>query len=248
MREWVLHNATLHRQRCEHTAVVDRPRERGILSIICRAAILPLLMLLLLVAASLSSTSAGSDCLLSAISRASLALDQGELGDWLTYWSCEYEFRIRYPSEFRVASTPSAHIVRGAVVTFVSACDPSIEGTGTRTNLFEFSVTIGVTNPPVPPHLRGSPCAASALTIGLDGQHVGTGVPFAKHYSAEGAVGNRYEKVCYFTDCGDQRYEISLFMHTGNPSFYEPGSITVFDSNVLIDLFERMVHTFLPAG
>lgn len=216
--------------------------------IVCKTAILLLLVLSLLGAASLSSTSAGSDCLLSAVFQASHAPDQDELGDWLAYWNTKYGFGIRHPSGFRVASVPSAHIVRGALVTFVTACNSSIEGTGTRTNLFEFSVTIGVTDSPVPQHLRDVPCPARVLTSGLDGQHDGAVIPFAKRYSAEGGVGNRYEKVSYFTDCGDQRYEISLFMHTGNPSFYEPGSITLFDPDVLIGLFEKMVHTFLPAG
>lgn len=171
-----------------------------------------------------------------------------ESRDWLVYWNSEHAFGIRYPSEFQVASIPSTQVVRNAVVTFVPARTTFAEGVGIKTNLFEFSVTIGVTNSPVPQSQR----SASSLTYrqGLEfrEQHEGSLVRFTKRYSAEGAAGNRYEKFSYFMDYGNHRYEVALFVHTGNPGCYSPGSITIFDPHVLVCTLERMVRTFLLAN
>lgn len=214
-----------------------------------RAAIVLVLVLSLLATASPLTVSAGPGCLPSAISVGAFALSQIDPLSWLTYRDAEHGFGVRYPAEFRAADVASTHIVRGAVVTFIPACNPVADGAARRTNLVEFSVSIGVTDLLAPHHLRLAPLTALHLTSGMNGQHYKNGgLPFAKHYYAEGAVGNIYETISYCTGYSGKRYEISLFLHTGNPSVYEPGSITVFDPDVLIGLFEKMVRTFFPVG
>ena len=213
------------------------------------ATILAVQILSFSAAASLLAVSASSACLPPTNSQGAVVLGQIDPANWPTYRDAEYGFSIRYPGEFRTAEVPCAHIVRGAAVTFIPTANLLAESAGRRTNLVEFSVSIGVIDHPAPYHLRPTPLTALHLTSGSDGQHCEIGgLHFAKSYSAEGAVGNRYETISYCTDYSGRHYEISLFLHTGNPSVYEPGSITVFNPDQLIGLFERMVRTFFPVG
>ena len=174
---------------------------------------------------------------------------QTDPAHWLTYFDAEQGFAISYPAGFRLAKVPIEHIVRGAVVTFIPTANPLTEAFGERTNLIEFSVSIGVTHLSGPRHLGAAPLPAAHLTRGLaDQQNEAGGLHFFRSYAVEGAMGNRYETISYCTDYSGRRYEICLFLHTGNPSIYEPGSITVFDPDMLIGLLEAMVRTFFPIG
>lgn len=167
--------------------------------------------------------------------------------DWHTYSNDEYGFQIKYPPDFDLAEDANALVALGAVVTFIQTSDPSIDGTGAKTNLIAFSVTIGVTDSPAALRQRSAFCLAYAPEYELNGPHDVGHTRFAKSYSSEGAAGNRYEKLSYLTDCGGRRYEIALFVHSGNPGCYPPDSITIFDPAAIVRLFETMVATFLPA-
>jgi hypothetical protein len=164
---------------------------------------------------------------------------------WPAYWNDEYGFRIEYPPSLCLAKVPNALIAKGAVVTFVPAYDPSMDGAGAKTNLISFSVTIGVTACSRTSSQETTSCVPYGPEQSLDGPDSPT-IRFARRHSAEGAAGNRYETLRCLADCGDRRYEIALFLHSGNPGCYAPGAITIFDSTEIKRLFETMLSTFLP--
>ena len=210
-----------------------------------RGAIVAILLLLLVGRATLSSIAPGFDYpqleVLQVSSRSNTA-------DWHTYRNDKHGFQIKYPPDFNLAKEANTLVALEAVVTFIPAYDPTIDGTGAETNLIAFSVTIGVTDSPGAPTQRSAFCQAYVPEPGLNGPRDVSLTRFTKSYSSEGAVGNRYERFSYFMDCGDSRYVIALFVHSGNPGCYPPDAITIFDSARIARFFETMVGTFLPAS
>jgi len=164
---------------------------------------------------------------------------------WNTYEDEGHGFQIKYPHDFIAAEYAYENVTSGAVVTFVPTFDPSIDRTGAKTNLFDFSVTIAVTEELAALLKQNASCLARARECRLDGQREVGSIRFARYYYGEGAVGNRYEKLSYCTTCGGTRYEIALFIHSGNPDCYSPGAITIFDPAEILHLFDTMVGTFL---
>ena len=173
--------------------------------------------------------------------------DRDALGEWGVYRNSEYRFEIMYPPGWAVAETPNPLGAYDAVVTFVPAYDPSINEGGVKTNLISASVTVAVSD--------------FSGTLGQKGEHGARNdlpkavcilnpprIGFVRTVSAEGAVGNRYEKSTLATSFDGRRYEISLFVHSANPGCYSVGTITVFDSVKIERLFETMASTFLLTG
>ena len=163
---------------------------------------------------------------------------------WNTYENERHGFQIKYPHDFIATEHAYEHITSGAVVTFVPTFDPSIDRTGAETNLFNFSVTIGVTEDLTALLKQNVSCLARTRECRLDGQRKVGSICFTRYYYGEGAVGNRYEKISYCTACGGTRYDIALFVHSGNPGCYSPGAITIFDPAEILYLFDTMVGTF----
>jgi len=164
---------------------------------------------------------------------------------WNTYENERYGFQIKYPHDFTTTEHDYEHVTSGAVVTFVPTFDPSIDRAGAKTNLFDFSVTIGVTEYPMALLKQNVSCLARTHECRLDGLREVGSIRFARYYYGEGAVGNRYEKLSYRAACGGTRYEIALFIHSGNPDCYSPGAITIFDPAEILHLLDTMVGTFL---
>lgn len=211
-------------------------------------AIVAVLLVILLGTETLSSMAPGFDYSCFEVLGELRASGWSNTADWHTYRNDEYGFLIKYPPDFNLAESANALVASGAVVTFIQRRDPSIDGTEAKTNLIVLSVTIGVTNSPVAPTQRSVFCLAYVPEPKLDGpRNVGL-ASFAKSYSSEGAVGNRYDQVSYITDCGNSRYEIVLFVHSGNPGCYAPDAITIFDPDEIASFFETMVGTFLPGS
>ena len=213
-----------------------------------RGAIVAILLLLLVGRATLSSIAPRFDYSQFEVLGVLDASRWSNTTDWHTYRNDEYGFEIKYPPDFNLAENANALVVSGAVVTFIQASDPSIDGTGAKTNLIAFSVTIGVTDSPVAPPQRSALCLAYAPEHELNGPRDVSLTRFTKSYSSEGAVGNRYERFSYFMDCGDSRYVIALFVHSGNPGCYPPDAITILDPAEIARFFETMVRTFIPAS
>lgn len=213
-----------------------------------RAAFVAFLLVLLVGTATLSGMAPSFDYSQSDVLAMMRVSGWGDTTNWHTYRNDECGFQVKYPPDFDLATDANTLVASGAVVTFIPTSDPSIDGAGAKTNLCGFSVTIGVTDAPVAPSQQGASCLAYAPEHGLNGQRDVGLIRFAKRYSSEGAAGNRYEKLSYLTDCGDRRYEIALFVHSGNPGCYSSGAITIFDSTEIARLFETMVSTFLPAS
>jgi len=212
-----------------------------------RAAIVALLLVSLIGTATLSSMALGFGYSRFEVSGVLGASDWSNPADWRTYRNDEYEFQIKYPSDFDLSEDANALVASGAVVTFIQTSDPSIDGEGAKTNLIAFSVTIAVTDSPVALRQRSAFVLACALEYEVDGPRDGVHTRFVKSYYSEGAAGNRYEKLSYLADCGDKRYEIVLFVHSGNPGCYSTDAITIFDPVAMELLIEAMVGTFSPA-
>jgi len=228
--------------------VIDDGR-RGTLDGVREASILTILVLSFSAAASLLALPADEGCQASAIPQRAVLASEIDPGSWLTYLDAERGFGIRYPAGFRPAKVPSEHIAIGAVVTFIPTARPLPEDVGKKSNLVDVSVSIGVIDLPGANHVGLARLAISHLTSSAgDPCYEAGSLHFVKSYSAEGAVGNRYETTSYCTHYSGKRYEICLFLHTVNPGVYEPGCVTVFDPGVLVGLLEGMVRTFFPAG
>jgi len=168
---------------------------------------------------------------------------------WHSYENEEYGFQIKYPDNFIPTEHAYELVTSGAVVTFVPTFDPSIDRTGAKTNLYDFSVTIGVTDASTPLSGQDASCYMYAHERRLNGQREVGSVRFARYYFSEGAVGNRYEKLSYRAACGGTCYEIALFVHYGSPYCYSPGAIKIFDPTEILHLFDTMAGTFwTPTG
>jgi len=164
---------------------------------------------------------------------------------WHSYENEECGFQIKYPDDFIPTEHAYELVASGAMVTFVPTFDLSIDGTGAKTNLYDFSVTIGVTDASTPLSEQGASCNMYAHERRLNGHRELGSVRFARYYFSEGAAGNRYEKISYRTACGGTCYEIALFVHYGSPYCYSPGAIKIFDPTVILRLFDTMASTFL---
>ncbi|MFC2083116.1 hypothetical protein ACFLSG_03660 [Candidatus Bipolaricaulota bacterium] len=209
-----------------------------------RGVIAAVLLVLLVGVAAPSSTAPDLDYPQLEVFEVLGASEQGNTTDWHTYRNDEHGFMIKYPPNFDLAKEANTLVAAGAVTTFIPAYDPSIDGTGAKTNLMEFSVTVGVTDSPVALPQR------SAFHLAYAPAELGEprGVEltsFTKSYSSEGAAGNRYEKLSYVKLCGDKYYEVALLLHSANPGCYSPGTITLFDSAEITRLFQTMVSTLL---
>jgi len=211
-----------------------------------RAAVVAFLLVPLVGMATLLGVASSFDQSQFVMLRAVWVSGRSNTADWHTYRNDEYGFQIKYPPHFDLAEDANVLVASGAVVTFIPAYNTSIDGTGAKTNLIAFSVTVGVTDCILAPSQEGVVCLTHASEHELN-RPCDMDTRFAKSYSAEGAAGNRYEMFSYFTDCGDSRYEIALFVHSGNPGCYTPDAITIFNPTEIACLFEMMVATFLPA-
>ncbi len=212
-----------------------------------RASIAALLLMPLVGTVTLMGTASNSDQSQIEILQVLRVSGWDNTADWHTYQNNEYGFQIKYPPHFDLAEDANALVASGAVVTFIPAYDASIDGTGAKTNLIAFSVTVGVTDCLLAPSQGGVVCLTHVSEHELNESRDMGHTRFAKSYSSEGAAGNRYEMFSYFTDCEDSRYEIALFVHSGNPGCYAPDAITIFNPAEIACLFEMMVATFLPA-
>ena len=79
-----------------------------------------------------------------------------DTAEWHSYEDEEYGFQIKYPDDFIPAEHAHELVTSGAVVTFIPTFDPSIDGNGAKTNLYEVSVTIEVSDASTP--LAGLTC------------------------------------------------------------------------------------------
>ena len=170
----------------------------------------------------------------------------GDTAVWHPYENEEYGFQIKYPDSFIPAEHANELVSSGAVVTFIPTFDPSIDGNGAKTNLYEISVTIGVADASTPLAGQDAFCDADAHERRLQGQWKVGSVCFAGYHFSEAAVGNRYERLSYRTGFGGTCYEIALFVHYGSPYCYSSGAVKAFDPIEILCLFDTMVGTFLP--
>ena len=218
-----------------------------------RAEVVALLLMLLVGTASPLSKASSSLC--SQFEAPAVVHDPGRVDadGWHHYENLEYGFQIKYPIDFISTKDADELVAAGAVVTFVPAFDPSIDQTGARTNLYDLSVTIGVSDASVALFQLDTSCPAcadayaNAYERGLSGSLDVGSIRFAKYCFSEGAVGNRYETVSYRAIHGGKCYEIALFFHYGSPYCYSPGAITIFDRTEILRLFDTMVGTFLAS-
>lgn len=154
---------------------------------------------------------------------------------WRIFCSSAHGFSMAYPPGLALVTPGDARVAPGAIVTFSPISDPSIDATGARTNLIEWSVTVAV--------------AGSSQRTGLS-RSAGPTICFERTQSCEGAAGNRYETIVYSTVVHGISYSVALFIHSGNPDCYSPGATVPFDRDGLLAILEQMVGTLCvwPSG
>jgi len=147
---------------------------------------------------------------------------------WRIYSSPETGFSIGYPAGWVLIEPGDDLVLPDAVVTFMPAGDCTVDVSGMGTNLIDVSVSVAV---------RKSPWAARS---DADSQ---SAMVFTRTRFCEGAAGNRYETIVYSAVVHGGSYSVALFIHSGNPGCYTPGSIVLFDRAPLLEFFDRMVGT-----
>jgi len=157
---------------------------------------------------------------------------------WFEYRNPVHGFRICVPADLIVLEGDGSPIVQAAVVSFGPTFDCSIRADGTRTNLLDLQVVIGVTDR----------CSTNLWTDRHSSRQAHTkivgGTEFIVYRSVEGAVGNRYETLSYATFAAGKRFEIALFLHYADPGCYVPGTIALFDRVTIDEWFETMICSF----
>ena len=112
---------------------------------------------------------------------------------WFEYRNPVHGFRICVPADLTVLESAGSKVVQAAVVRFGPTFDGSIRADGTRTNLLDLQVVIGVTDR----------CSTNLWTDRHSSRQAHTkivgGTEFTVCRHVEGAVGNRYETLSYMT-------------------------------------------------
>ena len=70
------------------------------------------------------------------------------------------------------------------------------------------------------------------------------GIPFWKDVVEEGVMGEIYTLISYRTAAKGACYELTQLIHARNPGVYEPGSITPYDKEAVIEELDEVLHTF----
>jgi len=157
---------------------------------------------------------------------------------WFEYRNPVHGFRICVPADLTVSEEAESLVVQGAVVSFGSTFDRSIRTDGSRTNLHDVRVAIGVIDVN----------SADGKIVQQTARHGDTtivrGIEFTVYRNVEGAVGNRYETLSYVTFVEGRRFEIALFLHDSDPDCYGPGQVVLFDREAIHEWFETMICSF----
>ena len=164
-------------------------------------------------------------------------------GTWCTYTDSDHGFAIGFPGDLVPRAPGDELAAPGAVVTFVPTFDHSVGKDGLQTNLGEVSVTVAMANTGSCPQ-QESLCLAQWTGSELPDTRIIEGRAFTVTCSSDAGAGNVYETITYRAAWGEVPYEISLFFHYGNLSFYAEGTVTAFDPEPFVKILDAMAGTF----
>jgi hypothetical protein len=157
---------------------------------------------------------------------------------WNVYRNAEYHFEIQYPADLQVkVDCAPAALMGDAIVGFW------LTGTQyyTGTNLAQACVMVGVG--------QNEEARTTCLTPTVPHKEsMGTkeinSVVFYQSSRVEGAAGNVYDVTWYRTLYDGACYEIALYLHSHNMGVYEPGTVSEFDRETVIDRLTQVLYTF----
>src|SRR6185436_14483933 len=144
--------------------------------------------------------------------------------DWLTYTSITHGFSIKYPKEYTVNSDYIyEENVPGMSIPGVSFAIPTEKYAGT--NFVDGYISTEIIRNP-------SSCKAEGF-LDAENKIVGTKTINNMEFStAEGTgvgAGQYYNETIYATLHGTACFGFRLFLHTGNITMYDPGTVIQFD-------------------
>jgi len=154
------------------------------------------------------------------------------------YRNVEYDFEVRYPSDFAVEATCSdAALMGDPVVSFHLAGPQHYAGT----NLVEASVIIGVGQSE---EIRATCMSPRTPLEEYLGEKEINSVTFYQVSRVGVATGNVYDVTSYRTLRGNACYEIALFLHFHDVGVYKPGTVSAFDRETVMNRLSQVLYTF----
>lgn len=165
----------------------------------------------------------------------------GQANQSFDYADPQGRYTLSYSDEF-------APMNSGNILPFKFAPDFALQYIETtqyvRTNLSESYFTIGsstdaqaVATCTEPASLGGPETIPQEVTI--------NGVVYAKSQGTGVAAGNIYDQIFYRTVHRDTCYEITYFMHYTNIGNYEPGAVSEFDRDLLLQKFDEVLSSLV---
>jgi hypothetical protein len=157
---------------------------------------------------------------------------------WNVYRNAEYNFEVQYPADFDISVDCTAAALIGDPIVGFRLMGAQYYS---ATNLSEACVMVGVG--------QGEEARSTCLTPTIPHEEsMGTkeinSVIFNQSSRVEGAVGNVYDVTRYRTLYDGACYEIALYLHSHNIGVYEPGTVSEFDRETVMDRLTKVLYTF----
>ncbi len=156
-----------------------------------------------------------------------------------TYYNAEGGFEMQYSADFEAGMTcPDATLIYEPVICFRLLGDTYYEGT----NLIDAFVTVSVDNSAA----NRSTCMQARDTSYEEdlGQDNINGIPFIKVVRGGVAAGHVSDVTGYRTVRDAACYEVALFLHYSNMGVYEPGTVSEFDEDAVMEKLRQVLYTF----
>jgi len=164
-----------------------------------------------------------------------------DTSDWKIYRNEEYGFEIKYPKDFVVETDTIPAVIRRVIAKFRLVNDRYYR----KNNLVEASVVISVAKDKE----ALSNCLQGEAMSVYKGQTLSeereiNGITFYKDSVCEGAAGHQYEKTSYRAIYNNVCCEIALFIHSINMGVFDPGTVSEFNKDEVVEKLNQVISTF----
>jgi hypothetical protein len=168
-------------------------------------------------------------------------LPQVNTSTWKTYTDPSGAFTIRYPADWTVnTSYVDSEMGPGAERGGVAFVVPATLTKGTNLG-DDTSVSIET-------HTQSIQCNASDFfdpqSISMGGEIQISGKTYSVATGSGAGAGNRYEEIFASVPGSSPCFGAQLFIHSSVIENYPPGTVTAFDRNQLLAIYQAMVATF----
>ncbi len=156
-----------------------------------------------------------------------------------TYYDPDHSFEMQYPSDFGAGMTcADAVIIHNPIASFRLLGDTYYAGT----NLLDACVTVGIDRSPT----GRSTCMEADLAHHEEdlGQVDINGILFTKIARGGVALGHISDVVVYRTLRDNICYEVAEFLRYSSMGVYEPGTVTEFNKDIVVDKLQGVIQSF----